>query len=455
MADGRRRALQAFGKLDLRKKNKVIHIPGILGIPIGGVKTVEIPEREGYVYVRLRNSTSELVQVYNDQVSPVYGLPVLIKKDDVDPNRYVVAGRDLGMYQNWGNSPYLPKHGNTHRFWEGGGGDVVFVEDRQLMPLLVHPSGTSGACNVVIEPDVYYQDGTWKYGGGTGSPDICSLKPTDGTAKMVLVYLDGNANPQLLGGSTFGATLTGTAQVMPFVPSPPASNSIPLAWVRLVSGTERISWSNIYDARPWIVGDGVLSTGTSSGGHVIQDEGVAETARAALNFTGDIVFVEDDAGNNRTNVIFSGTASAGGSGTGWQSGAKARRTSTQSIPDNFIGPIHFNNEVYDTDGYFTITTGSASSRMTISATGTYSIVGNVGFAYSASGTERGIEIVKNGVTTTGNQVYLSVVGSALLNISAIEKLVPNDYIELHAFQDTGGALNAAAFQTNLAIQRIG
>lgn len=455
MANGKRRALRAFGGLDLKKKNKVEHIPGILGVPIGGVKTVEVPTRESYVYVRLRHNLSELVQVFNDEVAPVYGLPVLIKKDDLDPSRYVIAGRDLGVYATgWGGSPYLPKHGNTHRFWAGGGGDVVFVEDRQLMPLLVHPSGTFGACNVVIEPDVYYQDGRWKYAGNTGSPDICSLKPTDGTAKMVLLYLDGNSNPQLVAGSTFGASITGIAQVMPFVPNPPAANSVPLAWIRLVSGTERIGWTNIYDARPWIVGDGVLSTGSSGGGHIIQDEGIAETARPALNFTGDIVFVTDDVGNNRTNVIFSGSASSGGSSGGWTSGAKAKNTLTQSIPNDFIHPIHFNTEVYDTDGYFTIATGT-STRLTVLTSGTYSIVGNLSFAYSTSGTERGIEIVKNGVTTTGNQVYLSVVGSVNLNISAIEKLVPNDYVELHAYQDTGAALNATASATNLAIQRIG
>lgn len=493
MADGRRRAIQAFGKLDLRKKNKVIHIPGVLGVPIGGVKTVEIPNREGYVYVRLRNSTSELVQVYNDQVAPVYGLPVLIKKDDIDPNRYVVAGRDLGMYQNWGNSPYLPKHGNTHRFWEGGGGDVVFVEGRQMMPLLVHPSGTSGACNVVVEPDVYYQDGNWKYGGGTGTGDLCSLKPTDNTAKMVLVYLDGNANPQLLGGSTFSASLTGTAQVLPYVPSPPAPNSIPLAWVRLVSGTERVSWSNIYDARPWIVGDGVLSTGTSTARHIIQDEGSAETDRPALNFVGSTIFVEDDAGNNRTNVIVSGSSGGGhviqnegsavtqrtalnfvgstvyvtddggndrtnviisgsASGGGWSSGAKAARFTPQSIPDSDIYPVNFTSQIYDTDNYFTIVTGSAT-RMTIPEDGVYTMVGSLGFDSNATGT-RGITLLWNGNLFIA-WTFLTIAGGLILNVSGIERLETGDYVELAAWQDSGGPLNDTGADTHLAIQRIG
>lgn len=493
MSEGKRRAIQAFGKLDLRKKDKIAHIPGVLGVPIGGVKTVEVPSREGYVYVRLRNSTSELVQVYNDQVSPVYGLPVLIKKDDIDPSRYVVAGRDLGMYQNWGTSPYLPKHGNTHRFWEGGGGDVVFVEDRQMMPLLVHPSGTSGACNVVIEPDVYYQDGQWKYGGNTGSPDLCSLKPTDGTAKMVLLYLDSASNPQVVAGSTFSAGLTGTVQVLPFVPSLPSTSSVPLAWIRLVSGTERIGWTNIYDARPWIVGDGAVSTGTSR--HIIQDEGVNEVDRPFLNFAGSTVFVEDDAGNNRTNVIVSGSSGGGhviqnegspvaqrsglnfigstvfvvddggndrtniivsgsaSGGEGWSSGAKVRHQSDQAIPDNTTHPLGFGTEVYDTDNYFTITTGS-STRLTVPETGTYLIVGNVFFEFNATGI-RGIEIDKNGSVLTENNNYLSVNGTVALNVSGIELLNAGDYVELMAYQNSGGPLNALAYSTNFAIQRIG
>lgn len=493
MGSGKRRAVRAFGRLDLRKKNNIEHLPGVLGVTMGGGKKVAVPGRSGYVYVRLRHNLSELIQAFNDQVSPVYGLPVLVKKDDLDPTRYVIAGRDLGVYSTgWGSSSYLPTHGATHSFWEGGGGDVVWVYDRQLMPLLVHPSGSAGACNVVIEPEVYYQDGQWKYGGNTGTADICTLKPTDNTAKMVLIYLDSATNPQLAAGSTFSAALTGTAQVMPFVPALPSTSSVPLAWVRLVSGTSVITWDNLYDARPWIVGDGVVSTGTSR--HIIQDDGSNEIDRPFLNFAGDSVFVIDDPGNNRTNVVISGSAGSGGhtiqnegtpmtdrtslnfigstvfvvddggndrtnviiSGSasgGWASGAKVRRQSDQAIPDNTAHPLGFATEIYDTDSYFTVTTGS-STRLTVPANGTYLIVGNVWFEYNTTGI-RGIEIDKNGSVLTENNNYLSVNGTVALNVSGIELLNAGDYVELIAFQNSGGPLNALAYSTNFAIQRIG
>ena len=82
------------------KKEDYIYIPGKLGFPLDGVNKVEVPSRPGYVFVRVRGSLSEVVQAYNDQVSPVYGLPILMIRDDVDRTRYRIFGRDTGAYEN-------------------------------------------------------------------------------------------------------------------------------------------------------------------------------------------------------------------------------------------------------------------------------------------------------------------------------------------------------------------
>lgn len=250
---GKRDLTRTLSNLNISKKDKDTLIPGTLGVLFNGVKTVQVANRAGFVWVRLRNNLSELIQAYNDVTSPVYGLQVLVARDEVDPSRYRVVEKDLAQYPTWGSTPYLPSHGNQHSFNPrgGGGGDVVFVFSQQVMMLLVRPSGTSGAPSVYIEESQFWHNGAWRAAGGTGTPDLTVAKPTNNQARMMLVYLDGNANPVISTGTLFSESLTGTSQVLPFVPSPP-TGSIPLAGIRLVSGTSNLLWSNIYDLRRFI-----------------------------------------------------------------------------------------------------------------------------------------------------------------------------------------------------------
>jgi len=304
MTTGRRRFRKSIDKIDFRKENIPNEFPGILGITLGGSKKVEVPNRDGYVYVRLRDDLSELIQAYNDEVSPVYGLPVLVIRDKVDRTRYKIKSRDLGRYQAWGTSSYLPKHGATHSFDPSSpGGDPVWVWGRQYMPLGAVPSGTSGGPNVIIQPSTYWQNG-WKYAGGTGTADIVGYKPTGSNARMVLTYLDSAGNPRLEPGAVyFDAGYTGTSQIVPYIPNLPETSGIPIAGIRLVSGTSSLGWGNIYDLRPHIVGDGFIPTGTY--GHVIAKDDAALDHRPTLNFLGSGFTVYNDA--DSTNV--SGSAS--------------------------------------------------------------------------------------------------------------------------------------------------
>ena len=79
------------------------------------------------------------------------------------------------------------------------------------------------------------------------------MKPTGTTtARMLLLYGDvGTGNIMIATGTMaeFAATLTGTADVMPYMPSLVAADDIPLAGLRLVTGTSKIMWSNLYDVR--------------------------------------------------------------------------------------------------------------------------------------------------------------------------------------------------------------
>lgn len=281
-----------------KKLNEQVNpkIDGLLGIPIDGQSRVEVANRNGFVYVRLRNNQSEVIQAFNNQVAPAYNLPVLVERRG---NRYSVVGVDTERYENnWSSvSSFLPRHGNTHSFNPdgGGGGDVVWVYPRQFMPMLAIPSGSAGGPNVVVASHILRNaDGTWRYTGNTGTANITQYRPATG-AIMALVYLDTvSGNPYFLVGSgtVFSSTITGSSAITSYIPQSTNPNYIPISAIRLVTGITKITWGSIYDVRQFLQ---VVPTGSAggsanppiSGSVVVQDESVIQGSALALNFVGD------------------------------------------------------------------------------------------------------------------------------------------------------------------------
>ena len=196
---GKKRYAKAAGSFSSRKENKPLVFSGELGVTTNGENLVEVSARPGFVWVKLRNQLNELVQAFNESVSPVFGLPVLVEWDKHSPTRYRIINRDVGRYTVWGGSAgstssYLPAHGASHSFntlTGAGGGDPVWVYEQQIIPFLVTPSGSYGAMSVSWQPDVYYLSGTFHYWGGTGTVIPNDLKPpTADKARMVLLYAD-------------------------------------------------------------------------------------------------------------------------------------------------------------------------------------------------------------------------------------------------------------------------
>lgn len=332
---GKYRFRKSIASLNIKKQNEQVEVPASLGITIGGEYLVEVPNRDGYHYARIRDDLSELVQVYNDQTSPVYGLPVILVRDKIDKTRWRVKGRDLGRYNNWGTSAYLPRHGAQHSFDPSNpGADPVWVWGRQMMPLAAIPSGSSGAGNVIIEEGIYYRDGAWHFAGGTGTMSYLGYKPTDNTARLILTYIDANDNPQLLPSPSYIATnITGTMQIVPHIPNLPNADAIPIAVVRLVSGTSSVTWSDIYDLRPWIVGDGFIPTGTSSNISIYDNSVLSVTNPAGISFDTNLT------------VITSGTyayVNATGGGGGGLSGIAIYDDSSFIVTGSCI---HFNDNL--------------------------------------------------------------------------------------------------------------
>lgn len=251
-------------KFDRTLKKEYVEIPGEMGAYIKGKKTVEVPDRVGYVYVKLRTNLSEIIQAFNDRVSPSYGLAVIVRREG---NKYIVDRRDVGRYENWEDkNKYVPRHGDTHSFDLDGsniGADPVWVYPYQFMPSLVSPFGVKGAENVFIYPYSFVHNGTWHYSGNTGTSNLTNYRPASGSS-VVLITLDTvSGNPYLFAstGTYIPSSVTGTAGFIPYLPSIDETQYIPLSFVTLSSGTFGIGWNNIHDVRQLAGGGGITSIG--------------------------------------------------------------------------------------------------------------------------------------------------------------------------------------------------
>jgi hypothetical protein len=368
------RQLKNFSK---EKSDVPVLISGTLGVQINGQKTVEVLGRDGFVWVKLRDSQSELIQVYNAVVSPIYGLPVLVTRQN---NRYTIYGRDINQYQDWGNSPYLPKHGTQHSFAPeiGLGGDVTWVYSRQFMPMLVMPSGSVGAGNLIVNPYIYHNtSGTFSYIGNTGTPIVTVAKPTNNTARMMLLYWDEpNGRPSFYTGSTFSSLLTGSSDIVPYIPYLNDTTKIPLAAIRLVSGTSNITWDNIYDVRPFfsaaISGGGTGNiTLPATGTVVVWDEGALKGSVSTLNFVGNSIDVSVSGSVAR--VFVTGSTSAASSYDNfWTSGsAGVNSICSKNGLNNSNGDYSFSVGNVNSAGGFASSVLGGQNNI---ASGTYSAV---------------------------------------------------------------------------------
>ncbi len=72
---GKKRYQKIATKFAQRKESKPVVFSGELGVTTNGENLVEVSGRPGFVWVRLRNQLNELVQAFNESVSPVFDLP--------------------------------------------------------------------------------------------------------------------------------------------------------------------------------------------------------------------------------------------------------------------------------------------------------------------------------------------------------------------------------------------
>jgi len=122
---------------------------------------------------------------------------------------------------------------------------------------------------------------------------------------------------------------------------------------------------------------------------------------------------------------------------GYASSAQSLATGTTDIP------LTLDTEDYDSDNGHSTTTNT--SRYTVQVAGTYVIMGTAAIATSATG-NRKLGINVNGVNARGGVVQSPgfASNSWCAVVCTTQALVVGDYVELVAWQTSGGSLNTSA-----------
>lgn len=124
-------------------------------------------------------------------------------------------------------------------------------------------------------------------------------------------------------------------------------------------------------------------------------------------------------------------------------GARAYNDVAISINNNTVTVVTFNSEIEDTDGIHS--TSVNTGRLTCTRNGTYEIAGGFEFAPNTAGV-RVAYIRLNGATILASAQGIpdpANVFNASINLATHYPLVVGDYVELLAYQNSGGALNIA------------
>lgn len=128
-------------------------------------------------------------------------------------------------------------------------------------------------------------------------------------------------------------------------------------------------------------------------------------------------------------------------------------TSNQSISTaSFTNILTFASETHDPNGMHSTVTNTG--RITIQADGVYKIMASARWADSTGGSSRGLEIYKNGSSLGNLQSFQNKdsSGRCTNNIIVHASLVATDYLEVRAYQDTGGNLNMGI--RNFIVERV-
>lgn len=137
-------------------------------------------------------------------------------------------------------------------------------------------------------------------------------------------------------------------------------------------------------------------------------------------------------------------------------GAHAYHSANQSVTSATFTILSLDSERYDTDTMHDLVTNN--SRVTCKTAGKFHLDGKLVWAANGTG-ERALQLYLNGATVLDADVQFPNGGDiCVMHVSADYALAVNDYVELRAYQGSGGALNSVAtanYGPSLSAARLG
>lgn len=213
-----------------------------------------VPNEPTSIYVRSTLETKQHFTVTNSNVTPEFNKPVILGYTDHDPTQeQVLAVHDASIKFMGSAASRFSSSTNNHRVQhQWGGADVVFADQRQLLPGLCTPTNPPGM-TVQLNAFVYFY-GTWDRFPGEVSADFTQWKPASDSRYILVSF---NPTSQLV-EYTLGEEFEtgGLGEIFGrfgFIPAVPG-DSYPLGAILLTSTTTIIDWNaastdNLMDVR--------------------------------------------------------------------------------------------------------------------------------------------------------------------------------------------------------------
>ena len=249
-----------------------------------------------------------------------------------------------------------------------------------------------------------------------------------------------------------------------------ANRTIDLTEVRLANGLPEIIFTDRTQVSPpaYLSYDGGIlrmSEGTNNAKIDLFPDGgpstggiYAQASNGISLVSGQLIQLDAPTTQAYGDLTVDGTTQLNGANSNWVSRITA--TAAQSLTNNTLTKITFNTasltpttDSYDPQAWF----DNANDRITVGQAGFYNITANVGFATNATG-RRLVQIYVNGSDRGSVNVTAATAGTTLLTVSTNVYLAATDYVEVHALQQSGGALNTVSVTgvyPVLSVGRIG
>ena len=120
--------------------------------------------------------------------------------------------------------------------------------------------------------------------------------------------------------------------------------------------------------------------------------------------------------------------------------------SAQAVADSTDTKVNLDTESWDTDSAF----DTSNYRFTVPSgqAGKYMFNGGIGYTNLTDNDESRVMIYKNGSLVNWWKYFQGQNGTIAIQNSVVLDLAVSDYIELYAFQVSGGSINTASGSTN-------